>query len=52
MNHQDEAGVLAPGRLADIAVLDQDPFAVDPGELHAVRCVRTYVGGVRVHTVD
>lgn len=47
-----EAGVLAPGRLADIAVLDRDPFAVDPRELHGIRCVRTYVGGVLVHAAD
>ena len=52
MNHQDEAGVLAPGRLADMAVLDRDPFAVAPGELHGIRCVRTYVGGAPVHVAD
>jgi predicted amidohydrolase YtcJ len=52
VNHQDEAGVLAPGRLADIAVLDRDPFAVDPRELHGIRCVRTYVGGAQVHVAD
>lgn len=52
VNHQDEAGVLAPGRLADIAVLDRDPFAVDPGELYGIRCVGTYVGGARVHAAD
>ena len=26
MNHDDEAGVIAPGMRADLAVLDRDPF--------------------------
>ncbi len=50
VNHQDEAGVIAAGRLADLAVLDRDPFAVATAELHAVRTVETYVGGVRVYS--
>ena len=30
-NHLDETGTLAPGMLADLAVLEQDPFAARPG---------------------
>ncbi|MFE1500132.1 amidohydrolase family protein, partial [Streptomyces albidoflavus] len=52
VNHQDDAGVIAVGRLADLAVLDCDPFAVAPADLHAVRTVETYVGGVRVYSAD
>jgi predicted amidohydrolase YtcJ len=26
VNHDDEAGVLAPGMRADLAVIDRDPF--------------------------
>ncbi|NIP81161.1 MAG: amidohydrolase family protein, partial [Gemmatimonadetes bacterium] len=36
-------GKLAPGFLADIAVLDRDPFAVDPLELKDVRVMLTIV---------
>ena len=38
-------GKLAPGFLADIAVLDRDPFAVDPLELKDVRVMLTVVDG-------
>lgn len=37
------------GRLADLAVLDRDPFTLPTAELHTVRTAQTYVGGVRVH---
>ena len=41
----DESGVIAPGRLADLAVLDRDPFAGPPEEIAATRVVATYVEG-------
>jgi predicted amidohydrolase YtcJ len=47
-NHLDDTGTLAPGRLADLAVLDRDPFAGDPAEIGATRVRATYVDGVRV----
>ncbi|WP_322975583.1 amidohydrolase family protein [Streptomyces sp. NBC_00162] len=50
VNHQDEAGVIAVGRLADLAVLDRDPFAVAAADLHSIRTAETYVGGVRVYS--
>ncbi|MEQ6899427.1 amidohydrolase [Microbacterium sp. KR10-403] len=43
------SGTLAPGSAADLAVLDTDPFAVDPRELHAIRVRQTRVGGRMVH---
>ena len=48
-NHLDETGTLAPGMLADLAVLDRDPFALDPAEIGGVRVRATYVDGVVVH---
>ena len=47
-NHLDATGRLEPGALADLAVLDRDPFAGDPAEVGAARVVRTYVDGVEV----
>ena len=41
-------GKLAEGFLADIAVLDRDPFAVDPSELKDIRVMMTFVDGVVV----
>jgi predicted amidohydrolase YtcJ len=49
VNHLDDTGTLAPGRLADLAVLDRDPFGGDPGEIRACRVVATYVDGRCVH---
>jgi len=41
----DEIGSIAPGKRADFAVLDADPFAVDPIELKDVPVVGTVLGG-------
>jgi predicted amidohydrolase YtcJ len=48
VNHLDDTGVLAPGLLADLAVLDRDPFAGDPAEIGESRVVATYVDGEAV----
>ena len=42
-------GRLLPGLLADLVVLDRDPFALDPDELPTVSVVATMVGGRWVH---
>ncbi len=42
-------GRLVPGFLADLVVLDRDPFAIPPEELEAVQVVATMVGGRWVH---
>jgi len=42
-------GTLVPGRLADLVVLDRDPFACEPDELREVGIVATMVGGRWVH---
>jgi predicted amidohydrolase YtcJ len=41
-NRCDEAGVIAPGRLADLVLLSHNPF---DGDIRGTRAVRTYVGG-------
>jgi predicted amidohydrolase YtcJ len=42
-------GRLLPGMLADLVVLDRDPFAIEPAELPEVQVVATMVGGRWVH---
>jgi hypothetical protein len=42
-------GTLLPGRLADLVVLDRDPFACEPEELGQVQIIATMVGGRWVH---
>jgi predicted amidohydrolase YtcJ len=43
-------GTLAPGALADLAVLDRDYFTVAADEIPAVRSELTIVGGRIVHS--
>ncbi|PSL00326.1 hypothetical protein CLV63_102454 [Murinocardiopsis flavida] len=45
-------GRIVPGLLADLAVLDADPFAVDPRDLADIAVVATVVGGRVVHGAD
>jgi len=52
VNGLDATGVLAPGNLADLVVLDRDPFAVEPGEIGSLRVEATYVGGVPVYSAS
>ena len=42
-------GTLVPGRLADLVVLDRDPFTCEPEELIQVQVVATMVAGRWVH---
>jgi predicted amidohydrolase YtcJ len=48
VNHRDDAGIVAPGAVADLVVLDRDPF-LDTGSVGAVQVVSTWVDGVVVH---
>ncbi|QNS02935.1 amidohydrolase [Streptomyces xanthii] len=43
-----ETGTIAPGYLADLVVLDRDPFAGPAEEIASTRVEGTYVGGRRV----
>jgi hypothetical protein len=49
VNHLDETGAIAPGYLADLVVLDRDPFAGPPGEIAAASAALTYVEGKQVY---
>lgn len=40
-----EKGILAPGYLADLTVIDRDPFTLDPEELPSIRTLLTIVDG-------
>lgn len=48
VNHLDGTGRVQPGWLADLVVLDSDPFLAEPGEIAAASVRATYVDGVRV----
>ena len=46
---EDRIGTIEPGRLADLAVLDRDYFAVPDREIPRIRAVLTVVDGRVVH---
>ncbi|MFJ1899726.1 amidohydrolase [Streptomyces sp. NPDC088115] len=50
VNGLDDAGSLLPGNLADLVVLDRDILSAPPEEIAGARVLRTYVGGVLVHS--
>ena len=49
-HEEDRLGSLSPGLLADMAVLDRNPFTIDPAHLRDVAVVRTIVGGETVYS--
>ncbi|WP_371495386.1 amidohydrolase [Kitasatospora sp. NBC_00374] len=49
VNGHDDAGSLRVGHLADLVLLDRDPFAGPAEEIAATRVLRTWVGGRTVH---
>jgi len=53
VNHEEDlAGVLAPGMLADVAVLDQDLYAIPPDAVGLTSVAMTIAGGQVVHGGD
>ncbi|MGB7819037.1 MAG: amidohydrolase [Ornithinibacter sp.] len=52
LNHLEDCGTIRVGALADLAVLDRDPFAAPPEEIGDTRVLQTFVGGRRVHAAD
>jgi len=52
VNHRDHRRRLTAGTVADLVVLDRDPFAGPAGEIGDTRVVLTYVDGRRVHAAD
>jgi predicted amidohydrolase YtcJ len=50
VNHLDDVtGSIEPGKLADVVVLDRDPFAVPASEIASLTVLATYVGGEPVY---
>jgi len=49
VNHLDETGSIRVGNLADLVVLDRDPFECEPDTLGEVSVVATMLGGRWVH---
>lgn len=45
----DSTGRISEGYLADLVVLDRDPFTVRPAELGRIRVVSTWIDGACVH---
>jgi predicted amidohydrolase YtcJ len=51
VNRLDETGTIAPGKIADLAVLDRDPFAPGAGPIGDAKVVLTIVDGQVVFDV-
>lgn len=50
VNHpDDQTGAIEEGRLADLVVLDRDPFRGPPGEIASTAVEFTYVAGEQVY---
>ncbi len=48
VNHLDDTGSIAVGKLADLAILDRDPFVPDAEPISLARVIGTFVGGAAV----
>ena len=49
VNHLDDTtGTLEPGKLADLALLEQDPFVVSPSDIGAIKVEQTFIDGEQV----
>ena len=49
VNHRDDAGVIEPGAVADLVVLDRDPFDGPASDIGAARVASTWVAGEAVY---
>ncbi|MEV6341890.1 amidohydrolase [Actinoplanes sp. NPDC051851] len=49
VNHRDDSGSLRAGNVADLVVLDRDPFEVPSAEIGALKVEATYVAGTHVY---
>ena len=49
VNHRDDAGLIEPGAVADLVVLDRDPFDGPASEIGAARVASTWIAGEQVY---
>ncbi|BCJ43424.1 hypothetical protein GCM10010168_42660 [Actinoplanes ianthinogenes] len=49
LNHRDDSGVVRTGNVADLVVLDRDPFDGPAAAIAATKVAMTFVGGERVY---
>ena len=49
INGRDDAGRVRPGAVADLVVLDRDPFAGPAEQIGATRVRSTWIDGAPVH---
>jgi predicted amidohydrolase YtcJ len=49
MGQRDQVGVIAPGMLADIVVVERNPWRIPISEVHSTRVLMTLVGGEVVY---
>ena len=52
VNNLDETGAIEPGYLADLVVLDRDPFAGPPAEIAEATVALTFVEGAQVFAAE
>ncbi|WP_435208881.1 amidohydrolase [Streptomyces sp. bgisy034] len=52
VNHLDDTGEVRVGALADLVVLDRDPFDRPAEAIAQTRVARTYVGGAQVYAAE
>jgi len=52
VNNLDQAGAIEPGMLADLIVVDRDPFAGPSREIGITTVLLTYVGGECVYAAE
>ncbi len=50
MNHPDDTGTVRVGALADLVVLDRDPFDGPASAIADTQVEQTFVGGERVRS--
>ncbi len=50
VNHLDDTGTIKVGNLADLVVLDRDPFAHPVDEIGETKVLQTFVGGQSVYS--
>ena len=48
----EDTGTLAPGKFADLIVLDRDVFSVDPHEIGETEVLLTLLAGQAVHRAE